>query len=66
MKRLAVSIQARLATLRSGDDDGASMVEYGLLVGLIAVAAVTVLGLLGDELVRLFDTVVDKLSNAGN
>lgn len=40
---------------------GASAVEYGLIVGLIAVAAVTVLITMGGNLETLFTTVSDAL-----
>jgi pilus assembly protein Flp/PilA len=45
-------------------DKGAAAVEYGLLVGLIAVAIIVTVGLLGDELYRLFNTVTVALTGA--
>lgn len=42
-------------------DRGATAVEYGLLVGLIAVVIITAVALLGTELVALFTKVTDKL-----
>jgi pilus assembly protein Flp/PilA len=42
-------------------DKGATAVEYGLLVGLIAVAIIVTVGVLGDELVLLFQQVVTAL-----
>lgn len=42
-------------------DTGASAVEYGLLVGLIAVAIIAALTLLGPKLAALFDGVTGKL-----
>lgn len=42
-------------------DDGATAVEYGIMVAAIAVAILTVVFLLGDQLTALFQTVVDKL-----
>ena len=47
------------------EDDGASAVEYGLLVGLIAVVLIAVLGTLGTDLSGLFQTVATKLSQVG-
>lgn len=41
------------------DEEGASAVEYGLIIGLIAVALVVVLGLLGGGLNNLFTKVKD-------
>lgn len=43
------------------DEEGASAVEYGLIVGLVAVAAVLVLATMGTQLSDLFQTVSDKL-----
>lgn len=42
-------------------EEGASAVEYGLLIGLIAVAIILVVTLLGDELSGLFTRVKDAL-----
>ena len=44
------------------DDEGASAVEYGLVVGLIAVALIIVLGALGGGLEGLFQTAADCVS----
>ena len=41
----------------TSEDDGATAVEYGLLVGLIAVAIVGTLAILGPKLNGLFQTV---------
>ena len=43
------------------EDKGATAVEYGLMVALIAVAIITTVGLLGTGLDGLFQTVVDAL-----
>jgi pilus assembly protein Flp/PilA len=43
---------------------GQGMVEYGLIVGLIAVAVIAVLGFMGDEIVVLFTKVKDALVGA--
>lgn len=42
-------------------DRGATAVEYGLLVGLIAVAIIVVVATLGDQLANLFQDVSDEL-----
>lgn len=47
------------------DEEGASAVEYGLIIGLIAVFLIVVLGLLGGGLDTLFNRAVDELDNAG-
>jgi pilus assembly protein Flp/PilA len=45
----------------TSEDEGATAVEYGLLVGLIAVAIVATLLLLGPKLAGLFQTVTDSI-----
>jgi pilus assembly protein Flp/PilA len=57
-------IRARIITLQKSER-GASAVEYGLLVGLIAVAIIFTVLALGGELNRLFGTVNDELSQVG-
>ena len=49
----------RLSAARK--DRGATAVEYGLLVGLIAVVIIVAVGLLGGKLNGLFDTVQKAL-----
>lgn len=46
------------------DEEGASAVEYGLIVGLIAVALIVVLGLLGTGLDGLFNAATDEVTGA--
>lgn len=46
------------------DDEGASAVEYGLIVGLIAVVIVGVLGSTGTSLTGLFANISDQLGVA--
>ena len=46
----------------TSDEQGASMVEYGLLVALIAVVCIAAVGLIGTRLDTKFDTVGDSLS----
>jgi pilus assembly protein Flp/PilA len=43
------------------DDRGATMLEYGLLVGLIAIVAVTAMTALGTNMTGLFDDATTKL-----
>jgi pilus assembly protein Flp/PilA len=56
------SVNDRIATAAEGED-GATAVEYGLLVGLIAVAIIFTVLALGGELNRLFQAVETALSN---
>ncbi|TAM12375.1 MAG: Flp family type IVb pilin [Nevskiaceae bacterium] len=43
------------------DEEGATAIEYGLIVGLIAVAIVVILGTIGSDLKKLFGMVSSKL-----
>ncbi|MFI9816865.1 Flp family type IVb pilin [Saccharothrix variisporea] len=43
-------------------DRGATAVEYGLMVALIAVAIIATVTAVGDELNTLFEDVVDGLN----
>jgi pilus assembly protein Flp/PilA len=46
------------------DEEGQDLIEYSLLAALIAVACVTVLGTVGDEINLIFDAVVTALQGA--
>jgi pilus assembly protein Flp/PilA len=52
-----------IATLRTviRDDAGATLVEYGLLIALIALIAVAALTLFGHDLRRLFRRLANAL-----
>ena len=45
------------------NDSGASLVEYGLLVGLIAVVSITAITQLGEEIRGLFQAVANELTD---
>lgn len=57
MKKLMARAQAVLATR----EQGATAVEYGLMVALIAVVIIGVVALLGTSLQAKFQSVVDNL-----
>jgi pilus assembly protein Flp/PilA len=44
------------------DDDGAALVEYGMLVGLIAVICVVAITTLGTEVSTAFSKIASSLS----
>ncbi len=46
------------------DKKGATAIEYGLIAALIAVAAITAMGDLGNNLTATFDDVSDDLVQA--
>ena len=43
------------------NQDAATAIEYGLIAALIAVAAVTIMGTVGQNLSSVFTTVAGKL-----
>ncbi len=45
------------------DESGASAVEYGLLVALIAVVIITAVSLLGSNISSVFSTTAGKILN---
>ena len=55
-------LQYRIAELRNSED-GAAAVEYGLLVGLIAIAIIAPVIVLGEELTDLFEFVGAELAD---
>ena len=46
------------------DEKGAAAVEYGLMVGLIAVVIIAAVVLLGEQLNELFTSITDELGGA--
>ena len=46
------------------DEAGATAIEYGLIAALIAVAAITAMGNLGNNLSTTFETVSTELSDS--
>ena len=56
MTKLATKIQARL-----NDERGATAVEYGLMVALIAVIIIAAVSLLGNNLSTTFNNVASQI-----
>jgi pilus assembly protein Flp/PilA len=46
------------------DEEGATMVEYALMVALIAVVCITVVGLLGGQVSAVFEAIRVALGGA--
>ncbi len=46
------------------DESGATAVEYGLIVGLMAAILVVVISKFGDKLKDLFDAISEKIGEA--
>ena len=45
------------------DEEGATAIEYGLIAALIAVAAITAMGALGDTLENTFNEVQTEMQS---
>ena len=59
-----IKLQQRLRTLRARRDKGASAVEYGLLVALIAVVIAGAVYLLGNALNQRFSDTEDCITSS--
>ncbi|MNJ99620.1 Flp/Fap pilin component [compost metagenome] len=46
------------------DEEGATAIEYGLIVGLISVVIATAVGLIGGNLQTLFNNISNALATA--
>ena len=46
------------------DDEGATAIEYGLIAGLVSVAAITALTAMGGSLDNMFSFVSERLDDA--
>lgn len=51
----------KLAKRLWNDESGQGMVEYGLIIALVAVAVIVVLGTMGEEIGGFFQKIVDGL-----
>ena len=58
-RRLVARVQAAALVKR---EEGASLVEYGLLVGLIAVICLGAIQLLGQDISSMFSRIAKTLS----
>lgn len=59
MIRLVIS--NLLASLRRDDEEGQTLVEYGLLLALIAIVVIAALVVLGPIVSGIFDEIGDSL-----
>jgi pilus assembly protein Flp/PilA len=58
MTRLLVKFQ------EAKEEAGQTLVEYGLIVALLSIAAIFILGVLGDDIVAVFSKVSTELKEA--
>jgi len=62
MLKAYAALQARINSLRA-EDDGATAVEYGLIVAAIAAVIVVIVFTLGGQIQTAFQTVSDAITN---
>ncbi len=62
MLQLLLTLHARLTD--QSNDEGATAVEYGLIVALIAAVIVAVVGLVGQDVLGGFNAVEDALNGS--
>ena len=48
------------------EEEGQGMTEYGLVLGIIAVAVVGVLALMREQILAMFNSVKDAITNRDN
>ena len=54
-------VQSLMTRIALRDEDGQALVEYGLLVGLIAVVCIAAITLLGTQISGFFNTITGAL-----
>ena len=60
-----VAVETWFATVRPGDEeDGQGMVEYALILALVAVVAIAILFILGNQVKNVFNNVSQQMSGA--
>jgi pilus assembly protein Flp/PilA len=56
------SLLAKFQEIR--EESGQTLVEYGLIVALLSIAAIVILSTLGQDIVNVFTEVSSELQNA--
>ena len=62
----AIMIRFQNAIAAAKEDRGAAMAEYGLLLALVALAAIGILVFFGGEIVEVFTDAEGTLDNRGS
>ena len=61
----ALMIRFQNAVAAAKEERGAAMAEYGLLLALVALAAIAILVLFGEQLISVFQEATNTLSTRG-
>lgn len=62
INNFVMNLIARIQEAR--EESGQTLVEYGLIVALLSIAAIAILSTVGDDIVDVFTTVSSELQNA--
>lgn len=65
MRKGVLLMKAKMKALFT-EEQGQGMTEYGLVLGVIAVAVVGLLAVLRDEIVEMFDTITTAVTDREN
>jgi pilus assembly protein Flp/PilA len=65
---LNIVMQAKqwLSLATGKEQEGQGLIEYALIILFIAIAVIAVLGLVGEEIVEVFENIIDELGGAGD
>lgn len=66
MSHVAVAMTRLIGRRGHREEKGATAVEYGLLVALIAAIIIAVVAFLGQDVLGAFDSVENQLGGDGN
>jgi Flp pilus assembly pilin Flp len=58
LKDLATSLLVRV---KVAGEEGQAMVEYGIILGLVSVAAIALLVTIGGDIAKVFETIITDL-----
>ena len=61
---LYTKLVSRMVYLKS--KKGQTLVEYGLILALVSIVVIVVLGLLGNQLKNIFNTITNTLGTVGS
>ena len=62
--QMVLGVKAFLSTLTIRDEKAQGLIEYALIILLIAIAVITVLGLLGGGIEGVFTNITETLGGA--
>lgn len=64
LNEMILKVRELLRGIDVREEEGQTLIEYGLIIALISIAVITVLGLFGPQLNAIFQSVVTALQGA--